>query len=112
MLENNQKNLQTVHFFPSDLLQFCVIRRHISPSNYRKKLTDKTEVLKNKTKQFLSHFSFLSRSILQPDMGKKSKYKTSVKKKTLNPEFNEVNSSFGSQWLHTPIHSRRLSFVQ
>lgn len=24
-------------------------------------------------------------------MGKKSKYKTSVKKKTLNPEFNEVN---------------------
>ncbi|XP_071360545.1 double C2-like domains, gamma [Trachinotus anak] len=27
--------------------------------------------------------------ILQPDMGKKSKYKTSVKKKTLNPEFNE-----------------------
>uniref|UniRef100_A0A7N6B6J9 C2 domain-containing protein n=1 Tax=Anabas testudineus TaxID=64144 RepID=A0A7N6B6J9_ANATE len=27
--------------------------------------------------------------ILQPDMGKKSKCKTSVKKKTLNPEFNE-----------------------
>ncbi|XP_077460984.1 double C2-like domains, gamma isoform X1 [Stigmatopora argus] len=27
--------------------------------------------------------------ILQPDMGKKSKYKTTVKKKTLNPEFNE-----------------------
>ncbi|XP_064190943.1 double C2-like domains, gamma isoform X1 [Anguilla rostrata] len=27
--------------------------------------------------------------ILQPDMGKKSKNKTSVKKKTLNPEFNE-----------------------
>lgn len=27
--------------------------------------------------------------VLQPDMGKKSKYKTSVKKKTLNPEFNE-----------------------
>ncbi|XP_043940076.1 double C2-like domain-containing protein beta isoform X2 [Protopterus annectens] len=26
---------------------------------------------------------------LRPDMGKKSKYKTSVKKKTLNPEFNE-----------------------
>uniref|UniRef100_A0A8C7XBV3 C2 domain-containing protein n=1 Tax=Oryzias sinensis TaxID=183150 RepID=A0A8C7XBV3_9TELE len=26
---------------------------------------------------------------LKPDMGKKSKYKTSVKKKTLNPEFNE-----------------------
>lgn len=30
-------------------------------------------------------------SVLQPDMGKKSKYKTSVKKKTLNPEFNEVS---------------------
>ncbi|XP_026125229.1 double C2-like domain-containing protein beta isoform X2 [Carassius auratus] len=28
-------------------------------------------------------------SVLRPDMGKKSKYKTSVKKKTLNPEFNE-----------------------
>uniref|UniRef100_A0A8C2F1G4 Double C2-like domains, delta n=1 Tax=Cyprinus carpio TaxID=7962 RepID=A0A8C2F1G4_CYPCA len=27
--------------------------------------------------------------VLQPNMGKKSKYKTSVKKKTLNPEFNE-----------------------
>ncbi|XP_071373197.1 double C2-like domains, gamma [Centroberyx affinis] len=27
--------------------------------------------------------------VLQPDMGKKSKNKTSVKKKTLNPEFNE-----------------------
>ncbi|KPP69367.1 double C2-like domain-containing protein beta-like, partial [Scleropages formosus] len=27
--------------------------------------------------------------VLQPDVGKKSKYKTSVKKKTLNPEFNE-----------------------
>ncbi|KAL4640567.1 double C2-like domain-containing protein beta [Arapaima gigas] len=27
--------------------------------------------------------------VLQPDAGKKSKYKTSVKKKTLNPEFNE-----------------------
>ncbi|XP_064415731.1 double C2-like domain-containing protein beta [Latimeria chalumnae] len=26
---------------------------------------------------------------LRPDMGKKSKYKTSVKKKTLNPEYNE-----------------------
>lgn len=36
----------------------------------------------------LSFFLFLS--ILQPDMGKKSKNKTSVKKKTLNPEFNEV----------------------
>uniref|UniRef100_A0A3Q4MTZ7 Double C2-like domains, gamma n=1 Tax=Neolamprologus brichardi TaxID=32507 RepID=A0A3Q4MTZ7_NEOBR len=29
------------------------------------------------------------KTVLQPDMGKKSKYKTSVKKKTLNPEFNE-----------------------
>ncbi|XP_048851537.1 double C2-like domains, delta isoform X2 [Brienomyrus brachyistius] len=28
-------------------------------------------------------------SVLQPEAGKKSKYKTSVKKKTLNPEFNE-----------------------
>lgn len=37
----------------------------------------------------LSGFS-LFLSVLQPDMGKKSKYKTSVKKKTLNPEFNEV----------------------
>jgi len=36
---------------------------------------------------------FLFISILQPDMGKKSKYKTSVKKKTLNPEFNEVSYS-------------------
>uniref|UniRef100_W5MJ63 Double C2-like domains, gamma n=1 Tax=Lepisosteus oculatus TaxID=7918 RepID=W5MJ63_LEPOC len=27
--------------------------------------------------------------VLRPDTGKKSKYKTSVKKKTLNPEFNE-----------------------
>ena len=35
-------------------------------------------------------FSFLP-SVLQPDMGKKSKYKTTVKKKTLNPEFNEVS---------------------
>ncbi len=39
--------------------------------------------------QLLLSFS-LCLSILQPDMGKKSKYKTSVKKKTLNPEFNEV----------------------
>uniref|UniRef100_A0A8D3C0G1 Double C2-like domains, gamma n=1 Tax=Scophthalmus maximus TaxID=52904 RepID=A0A8D3C0G1_SCOMX len=35
--------------------------------------------------------------ILQPDMGKKSKYKTTVKKKTLNPEFNEVEWSWASR---------------
>jgi len=29
-------------------------------------------------------------SYLKPDKQKKSKYKTSVKPKTLNPEFNEV----------------------
>lgn len=29
-------------------------------------------------------------SFLHPNVGKKSKYKTSVQKKTLNPEFNEV----------------------
>ena len=29
-------------------------------------------------------------SYLKPDTGKKSKRKTGVKKKTLNPEFNEV----------------------
>lgn len=29
-------------------------------------------------------------SFLHPNAGKKSKYKTSVRKKTLNPEFNEV----------------------
>lgn len=29
-------------------------------------------------------------SFLHPNVGKKSKYKTSVRKKTLNPEFNEV----------------------
>ncbi|XP_034044455.1 double C2-like domains, delta isoform X2 [Thalassophryne amazonica] len=34
--------------------------------------------------------------VLQPDMGKKSKYKTSVKKKTLNPEFNEVEWNWAS----------------
>lgn len=39
-------------------------------------------------------FLFLFISVLQPDMGKKSKYKTSVKKKTLNPEFNEVSYSY------------------
>lgn len=30
---------------------------------------------------------------LKPDENKKSKHKTAVKKKTLNPEFNEVNST-------------------
>lgn len=29
-------------------------------------------------------------SYMKPDMGKKAKYKTQIKKKTLNPEFNEV----------------------
>lgn len=29
-------------------------------------------------------------SFLHPNVGKRSKYKTSVRKKTLNPEFNEV----------------------
>jgi len=29
---------------------------------------------------------------LKPDMGKKAKNKTQIKKKTLNPEFNEVSS--------------------
>lgn len=28
--------------------------------------------------------------ILKPDMGKKAKCKTQIKKRTLNPEFNEV----------------------
>lgn len=85
-------------FLPSKLLRFHVNRKHILPSTDEKLLTDF-----KKRKSFMSHFSFLSRSILQPDMGKKSKYKTSVKKKTLNPEFNEVNSSSASKWLHTPI---------
>lgn len=30
-------------------------------------------------------------SWLKPDMGKKAKHKTQIKKKTLNPEFNEVS---------------------
>lgn len=34
-------------------------------------------------------------SYLKPDEDKKSKHKTAVKKKTLNPEFNEV----GFHWL-------------
>lgn len=32
-------------------------------------------------------------SFLHPSSGKKSKYKTSVRRKTLNPEFNEVGHS-------------------
>ncbi len=43
---------------------------------------------------FLLLFFFLFISVLQPHVGKKSKYKTSVKKKTLNPEFNEVSYSY------------------
>lgn len=31
------------------------------------------------------------KTYLRPDVDKKSKHKTCVKKKTLNPEFNEVN---------------------
>lgn len=34
----------------------------------------------------------LSRRYLKPDENKKSKHKTAVKKKTLNPEFNEVTN--------------------
>lgn len=37
-------------------------------------------------------------SFLHPSSGKKSKYKTSVRRKTLNPEFNEV----GHGW-KTPV---------
>lgn len=33
-------------------------------------------------------------SWLKPDMGKKTKHKTQIKKKTLNPEFNEVWLSY------------------
>lgn len=40
------------------------------------------------------HLSFellsIAPSWLKPDMGKKAKHKTQIKKKTLNPEFNEV----------------------
>lgn len=52
--------------------------------------------------------------ILQPDMGKKSKYKTTVKKKTLNPEFNEVSMSPKITTIHvkssfvSPLKSNRL----
>lgn len=34
--------------------------------------------------------AMLSNRYLKPDENKKSKHKTAVKKKTLNPEFNEV----------------------
>lgn len=41
-----------------------------------------------------SHLNFelfsVAPSWLKPDMGKKAKHKTQIKKKTLNPEFNEV----------------------
>lgn len=33
---------------------------------------------------------------LKPDVDKKSKHKTAVKKKTLNPEFNEVRGAGGA----------------
>ncbi|MBN3311126.1 RP3A protein, partial [Amia calva] len=42
---------------------------------------------------------------LRPDLGKKSKYKTSVKKKTLNPEFNE---EFVFQVSHEELAKRTL----
>lgn len=35
--------------------------------------------------------SVLFDRLLKPDMGKKAKNKTQIKKKTLNPEFNEVS---------------------
>ena len=37
---------------------------------------------------------------LKPDVDKKSKHKTAVKKKTLNPEFNEVRGAGGLQGSH------------
>lgn len=40
-------------------------------------------------------------------MGKKSKYKTSVKKKTLNPEFNEVKHFL---WLTSDCNTLNTSF--
>lgn len=40
-------------------------------------------------------------------MGKKAKNKTQIKKKTLNPEFNEVGNSFLSQLVkHSTVKSR------
>ena len=38
---------------------------------------------------------FFPISYLHPNGGKKSKYKTSVRKKTPNPEFNEVGQGWG-----------------
>lgn len=40
-------------------------------------------------------------SFLRPNVGKKSKYKTSIRKKTLNPEFSEVDQGRARQvwWL-------------
>ena len=40
-----------------------------------------------------SHSPPLLGRYLRPDVDKKSKHKTCVKKKTLNPEFNEVNGA-------------------
>lgn len=37
---------------------------------------------------------------LKPDMGKKGKSKTQIKKKTLNPEFQEVSHVFMSEWMN------------
>lgn len=58
----------------------------------------------------LSFFMFFL-SILQPDMGKKSKYKTSVKKKTLNPEFNEVKVPFTQQIITKHLEASLISLV-
>lgn len=35
---------------------------------------------------------------LKPDMGKKGKCKTQIKKRTLNPEFNEVGKLSRTRW--------------
>nr|XP_008513000.1 PREDICTED: double C2-like domain-containing protein beta [Equus przewalskii] len=40
------------------------------------------------------------KTYLKPDVDKKSKHKTAVKKKTLNPEFNEVRGAGGLQGSH------------
>ncbi|XP_026120604.1 rabphilin-3A-like [Carassius auratus] len=42
---------------------------------------------------------------LKPDMGKKAKYKTQIKKKTLNPEFNE---EFGYEVKHAELAKKTL----